>query len=77
MIPILPYMEQDNLFREYTNFGGLDYSGPRYSAGTNAPVAATTLKNFTCPSDIPQIGPGASPKHNYVPQRREHHPSIR
>ena len=24
MIPILPYMEQDNLFRIYVNFGGLD-----------------------------------------------------
>ena len=24
MIPIMPYMEQDNLFRIYVNFGGLD-----------------------------------------------------
>src|SRR5712664_2223403 len=24
MVPILPYMEQDNLFKIYVNFGGLD-----------------------------------------------------
>jgi prepilin-type N-terminal cleavage/methylation domain-containing protein len=30
MIPILPYMEQENLYRIYVNFGGLDPS-PRYN----------------------------------------------
>jgi prepilin-type N-terminal cleavage/methylation domain-containing protein len=27
MIAILPYMEQDNIFRVYVNFGGLDNGG--------------------------------------------------
>src|SRR5262245_32375030 len=29
MVAILPYIEQENLFKIYINFGGLDYSGPR------------------------------------------------
>src|SRR5262245_13984576 len=65
MIPILPYMEQDNLFKYYVNFGGLDTSGPRYTGGTNATVASTRLKAFTCPSDTPQSW-GNWTKHNYV-----------
>jgi prepilin-type N-terminal cleavage/methylation domain-containing protein/prepilin-type processing-associated H-X9-DG protein len=52
MIPILPYMEQDNLFRIYTNFGGNDTTGSRYSAGTNAQVANKRLSSFLCPSDM-------------------------
>jgi prepilin-type N-terminal cleavage/methylation domain-containing protein/prepilin-type processing-associated H-X9-DG protein len=71
MIPILPYMEQDNLFKLYVNFGGLDYYpnsltvGPRYTGGPNATIASTRLKNFTCPSDTPQSW-GSWTKHNYV-----------
>src|SRR5258708_558180 len=53
MIPILPYMEQENLSKIYVNFGGLDYSGPRYAAGVNATVTTTKLDSFTCPSDSP------------------------
>jgi prepilin-type N-terminal cleavage/methylation domain-containing protein/prepilin-type processing-associated H-X9-DG protein len=65
MIPILPYMEQENLSKLYINFGGLDYSGPRYGAGTNNTVSSTRLKTFTCPSDTPQSW-GTRTKHNYV-----------
>jgi prepilin-type processing-associated H-X9-DG protein len=65
MIPVLAYMEQDNLGKLYVNFGGLDYTGPRYTGGANATVASTRLKNFTCPSDIPQAW-GRWTKHNYV-----------
>jgi prepilin-type N-terminal cleavage/methylation domain-containing protein/prepilin-type processing-associated H-X9-DG protein len=74
MIPILPYMEQDNLYKYYSNFGGLDSvpinspgppGGPRYSGGTNAVVAQTRLKAFTCPSDTPQSYSSFT-KHNYV-----------
>jgi prepilin-type N-terminal cleavage/methylation domain-containing protein/prepilin-type processing-associated H-X9-DG protein len=67
MIPILPYVEQNNLFVIYTNFGGLDPL-PRYSAGVNATVASTRLKTFTCPSDTPQNWPVGSTDtmHNYV-----------
>src|SRR5262245_51391662 len=65
MIPILPYMEQENLSKLYINFGGLDYSGPRYGAGVNNQVSSTRLKAFTCPSDSPQLW-GVRTKHNYV-----------
>jgi prepilin-type N-terminal cleavage/methylation domain-containing protein/prepilin-type processing-associated H-X9-DG protein len=57
MIPIMPYMEQDNLFKIYVNFGGLDTgavppnNGPRYSGGVNAQVANKRLSSFLCPSD--------------------------
>jgi prepilin-type N-terminal cleavage/methylation domain-containing protein len=73
MIPIGPYMEQDNLTKNYTNFGGLDYSGGRYSSnnGTGATpngnnfITSTRLKAFTCPTDTPQIW-GTRTKHNYA-----------
>jgi prepilin-type N-terminal cleavage/methylation domain-containing protein/prepilin-type processing-associated H-X9-DG protein len=65
MIPILPYVEQDGLFKMYINFGGLDYSGPRYGGGVNVQVTTTRLKTFTCPSDAPQLW-GSETKHNYV-----------
>jgi prepilin-type N-terminal cleavage/methylation domain-containing protein/prepilin-type processing-associated H-X9-DG protein len=65
MVPILPYVEQENLFKLYTNFGGLDYSGPRYGAGSNNTVSSTRLTTFTCPSDTPQSW-GTRTKHNYV-----------
>jgi prepilin-type N-terminal cleavage/methylation domain-containing protein/prepilin-type processing-associated H-X9-DG protein len=73
MIPILPYVEQDNLFKLYTNFGGLDPNG-RYSTNTgpgtatprgNNLVSSTRLKTFTCPSDEPQLW-GTRTKHNYA-----------
>src|SRR5262249_46912067 len=52
MMVILPYVEQNNLARIYTNFGGLDPL-PRYSGGVNAQVTSTQLPIFTCPSDNP------------------------
>jgi prepilin-type N-terminal cleavage/methylation domain-containing protein len=80
MIPILPYVEQYNLFVIYKNFGGLDLypdgtPAPRYERGPNAPVTTSRLNTFTCPSDEPQMwnftGAGTLPltvltKHNYV-----------
>jgi len=67
-IPILPFMEQETLFNLYVNFGGLDYSGPRYSSAPNTKVTTQRLKTWTCPSDTPQLwqGGGNQTKHNYV-----------
>jgi prepilin-type N-terminal cleavage/methylation domain-containing protein/prepilin-type processing-associated H-X9-DG protein len=79
MVPILPYMEQENLFRLYINFGGLD-PWPRYGSpattptgapNTNIQVVTTRLKSFTCPTDSPQAWNrgatlGQQTKHNYV-----------
>ncbi len=67
MIPILLFVEQDNLGKIYVNFGGLDTSGPRYGQGVNVTVTSTRLKTFTCPSDEPQVRPfNNTTKHNYV-----------
>jgi prepilin-type N-terminal cleavage/methylation domain-containing protein/prepilin-type processing-associated H-X9-DG protein len=74
MIPIMPFMEEDNLFKLYVNFGGLDYGGgdplpasggPRYSSAPNDKVALTRLAKFTCPSDNPSNW-GSFTMHNYV-----------
>jgi prepilin-type N-terminal cleavage/methylation domain-containing protein/prepilin-type processing-associated H-X9-DG protein len=48
VVPTLPYMEQDNLYKLY-----VDYStGPNtYSAVPNRPVTTTRLKVMSCPSD--------------------------
>jgi prepilin-type N-terminal cleavage/methylation domain-containing protein/prepilin-type processing-associated H-X9-DG protein len=75
MIPILPYVEQDNLFRIYRNFGGLDanpgnsVTNPRYSQGVNRQVTSQQLSIFTCPSDNVQPWQSGNPwmtKHNYA-----------
>jgi prepilin-type N-terminal cleavage/methylation domain-containing protein/prepilin-type processing-associated H-X9-DG protein len=70
MIPILPYMEQDNMFKLYSNFGGLDGPGGadpahgRYNTNTmpgtptpngNRFVCTNRLSTFTCPTDDPQV----------------------
>jgi prepilin-type N-terminal cleavage/methylation domain-containing protein/prepilin-type processing-associated H-X9-DG protein len=68
-IPILPFTEQQALFNIYVNFGGLDYSGPRYGSPPNTEVTTQRLKAWTCPSDIPQVWNTGSlmlTKHNYV-----------
>jgi prepilin-type N-terminal cleavage/methylation domain-containing protein/prepilin-type processing-associated H-X9-DG protein len=77
MIPILPYVEQESLFKMYTNFGGLDPNG-RYNTNTgpgtvtprgNRFVVTQRLKVFTCPSDTPQVwltGGHSLTKHNYA-----------
>src|SRR5262249_40252288 len=51
MIPILPYVEQDNLFKIYVNFGGNDTTGPRYGSGVNVQVSTKLVSTFLCPSD--------------------------
>jgi prepilin-type N-terminal cleavage/methylation domain-containing protein/prepilin-type processing-associated H-X9-DG protein len=75
-IVILPFVEQENLFRLYRNFGELEPNVP--TAGTNAqyanainlPVVQTTMKQFTCPSDPTAgqnpFGTNRITKHNYV-----------
>ncbi|NBO91303.1 MAG: DUF1559 domain-containing protein [Planctomycetia bacterium] len=68
-VPILPYIEQENLYRIYVGFGGEGYAtlgaAPRYASSPNSQVAYTRLKTFTCPSDTPsQVG--SIMNHNYV-----------
>jgi prepilin-type N-terminal cleavage/methylation domain-containing protein/prepilin-type processing-associated H-X9-DG protein len=67
MIPILPFMEQQQLYNIYRNFGGLDNNGPRYAASPNSQIATQRLKNFTCPSDVAKNWSGGTlTMHNYV-----------
>jgi prepilin-type N-terminal cleavage/methylation domain-containing protein len=75
MVPVLPYMEQENMFRGYVNFGGLDNGGGmpaptdgtrRYGQGVNLSFTASRrMKTFTCPSDTERII-GSITLHNYV-----------
>ncbi len=78
MIPILPFIEQEAIFRNYSRFGTLDNpAGHRYASdnGTgplpngNNFVAHQRIKTMTCPSDTPQIwtsGANNRTKHNYA-----------
>jgi prepilin-type N-terminal cleavage/methylation domain-containing protein/prepilin-type processing-associated H-X9-DG protein len=69
MIPILPYMEQDNLFRVYVNFGGINTAWtPRYSQGVNgSSVSNKRLTSFLCPSNLARNWSTTSfTMHNYV-----------
>src|SRR5262245_40378072 len=67
MISIMPFMEQDNLYKIYINFGGNDSTGPRYAASPNSRTSTAQLKSFTCPSDLFKTWAGGSfTMHNYV-----------
>ena len=50
---ILPYVEQDNMWRMYLNYGGTAATGPKYNEQANLLVTSIRLPTFTCPSDIP------------------------
>ncbi|MGL6074241.1 MAG: DUF1559 domain-containing protein [Fimbriiglobus sp.] len=66
---ILPFVEQDNLFRRYQQYN-LNASGITYGATANLPVVQTTMKQFTCPSDSlagqNPWGTNRITKHNYL-----------
>src|SRR5207249_1817222 len=59
---ILPFVEQDNAFKLYKNYGGTDATGMTLSNGAgnlrynnldNSVVSGTRYKVYTCPSDTP------------------------
>ena len=50
---ILPYVEQDNMWKAYLNYGGTAATGPKYEQEANLLVTSIRLAMFTCPSDIP------------------------
>ena len=66
IIPVLPYIEQDNLFKLYTNYGGSDTTGARYGAAPNNQVSSKRLKVLTCPSDQEQSPFGSLTNNNYA-----------
>ena len=66
VIPTLPYLEQDNLYKLYQNYS----TGPAtYSATVNRPVTTTRLSVMTCPTDTQNTfatGGVQITLHNYV-----------
>ncbi len=67
IVIIMPYIEQDNLFKLYVNWGGNDKTGPRYSSWPNTVnVTNQRLKVLTCPSDTPNSPFGNLTNHNYA-----------
>jgi prepilin-type processing-associated H-X9-DG protein len=50
---ILPYVEQDNLWKMYVNYGNSLGTAQRYDQRENVLVTSSRLSVFTCPSDTP------------------------
>src|SRR5262249_22036524 len=79
VMSIMPFIEQDNLWKQYVNYDGSDIvgipstntTGWRYGSGTNATnVTSQRLKILTCPSDTPSaplnVGSLNLTAHNYA-----------
>ncbi|APZ94759.1 DUF1559 domain-containing protein [Fuerstiella marisgermanici] len=64
-VPILPYIEQANLYELYQNSGGNDATGPRYGSAANLPVTTTRLAALSCPSDKDNRPFSGITSHNY------------
>jgi prepilin-type processing-associated H-X9-DG protein len=63
---ILPYLEQQNMFRIWRNLGGNDNTGPRYSGSPNTQATTQRLAILTCPSDTPNAPLSNITNHNYA-----------
>jgi len=67
LVGLLPYVEQDNMFKLYQNYNGNDATGIRYaSAPNNTNVSTRRIPTYTCPSDQPGSPTGGITNHNYV-----------
>jgi prepilin-type N-terminal cleavage/methylation domain-containing protein/prepilin-type processing-associated H-X9-DG protein len=70
---ILPYVEQNNLWKMYVNWGGAAAT-PTYEQQANLLVTSQQLAIFTCPSDTPNAAKSGSyngvryniTQHNYL-----------
>jgi prepilin-type N-terminal cleavage/methylation domain-containing protein/prepilin-type processing-associated H-X9-DG protein len=63
---ILPYIEEENMWKLYVNYDGSDNSGVRYNAGSNLTnVTSKQVKVFTCPSDVVAGTYYGMTRHNY------------
>jgi prepilin-type N-terminal cleavage/methylation domain-containing protein/prepilin-type processing-associated H-X9-DG protein len=61
---VLPYIEQQNLYRLYQSWGNA--GGPRYSSAPNTTLVTNQrIKTLTCPADTPQHPIGNITSHNY------------
>ncbi len=73
MVGNLPYIEQNNLFANYKDFGWMGPpdtpEGRRYGHADNQPVTKKQVPTYTCPSDTVQATSsiyGGITFHNYV-----------
>lgn len=70
LVPILAYVEQEALFKQYDHRGKYDIpdGSYRYGASRNLPVTTQRIPTYTCPSDIPVAHSRYSyvTSHNYV-----------
>jgi prepilin-type N-terminal cleavage/methylation domain-containing protein/prepilin-type processing-associated H-X9-DG protein len=71
-VAILPYIEQDNMYKIYVGFGGQGYGAPmsgvpRYATAPNNQIATARVKTYTCPSDNAKTWNGGTlTLHNYA-----------
>lgn len=68
MVEILPYIDQEPLFRKWYSRNMYDSptGGYRYSDAPNRPVVSTRLGALTCPSDRPNAPIATITSHNYA-----------
>ena len=63
---ILPFLEQDNMWRLFQNYNGNDLTGIRYGTAPNTTnVTSQRLKVLTCPSDTVAPPFSGMTLHNY------------
>lgn len=67
VVPIMPYIEQQNAFQLYQNWGGSDTTGIRYGAAPNTTnVTGRRYAVLSCPSDTENTPIGTMTNHNYA-----------
>ena len=67
LVGVLPYIEQDNMFKLYRNYNGNDATGIRYAGTANAVnVTRKRLPVYSCPSDGEYSPSSSIPNMNYV-----------
>jgi prepilin-type N-terminal cleavage/methylation domain-containing protein/prepilin-type processing-associated H-X9-DG protein len=52
---VLPYVEQDNVWKLYVNYANVLGTGQRYDSGQNLLVTSNRLSVFQCPSDTAAV----------------------
>jgi len=63
---ILPYIEQDNMYKLWVNLNGNDNTGPRYAGSPNSTnVTNKRIPTLTCPSDTASAISNIT-QHNYA-----------
>jgi prepilin-type N-terminal cleavage/methylation domain-containing protein len=64
---LLPYVEQDNVYKGMTNMGSGSFVGQWWSVNPDWTLAHTKIKTFVCPSDDDSRTDSAACLHTYDP----------